>query len=219
MKDSLGPMTEPSNLKLLKQEAERQNFPMSCDDSTGAFLRALAATKPMGTILELGTGVGVSTAWLLDGLASGTRLVSVERDKTLSTIAKSYLGADLRIAFHIQDATEFLHDMTEVGVQKFDLIFADAPPGKYRDLDKTVELLDDGGIVIFDDMRIQHDWRSGRVQRVQNLKDSLRTFPALKVCELDIGSGLVLAVKGDLPPRRRGRMARLNRPSAAMNDQ
>ena len=163
-------LKEPPKLKLLKQAAQDRDFPMSCDDETGALLRALAAAKPLGTVLELGTGVGVSTSWLLDGLASGTRLVTVERDATLSATAKSFLGGDLRIAFHVQDASGFLSDMVEVGVQKFDLIFADAPAGKYRDLDKTLELLGDGGMVVFDDMRVGADWRAGRVEPVETIR-------------------------------------------------
>ena len=209
---------EPPKLKLLKQAAQDRDFPMSCDDETGAFLRVLAAAKPLGTVLELGTGVGVSTSWLLDGLASGTRLVTVERDAALSATAKSYLGGDLRIAFHVQDASRFLTDMVEVGVQKFDLIFADAPAGKYRDLDKTIELLGDGGMVVFDDMRVGADWRAGRVERVQALRANLMQYPALRVSELDVGSGLVLAVKGDTPPTRKGRAARRAKPARAMND-
>lgn len=211
-------MKEPPKLKLLKQEAEKHDFPMSCDDETGALIRALAASKPLGTILELGTGVGVSTSWLLDGLASGTRLVTVEKDADLSATAKSYLGGDLRIAFHVQDASGFLADMVEVGVQKFDLIFADAPAGKYRDLDKTIELLGDGGMVVFDDMRIGADWRAGRVERVQTLRANLLQFPALRISELDVGSGIVVATKGDTPPTRKGRAARRANPSRAMND-
>ena len=211
-------MKEPPKLKRLKQAALDHDFPMSCDDETGAVLRALAASKPLGIVLELGTGVGVSTAWMLDGLASGTRLVSVERDARLSHIAKSHLGGDLRLAFHVQDASEFLADMLEVGVQKFDLIFADAPAGKYQDLDKTIELLNKGGMVVFDDMRIAADWRSGRVARVQALRENLRLYPELRLSELDIGSGIVLAVKGDAPPRRKGRAARRLTPAQAMND-
>ena len=211
-------MKEPPKLRLLKAEAEKHDFPMSCDDETGAFIRALAASRPLGTVLELGTGVGVSTAWLLDGLASGTRLVTVEKNEDLSATAKSYLGGDLRIAFHVQDASAFLDDMVEVGVQKFDLIFADAPAGKYRDLDKTIELLGDGGMVVFDDMKIEANWREGRIKRVQDLRANLATYPALRVSELDVGSGLVLAVKGDLPPTRKGRAARRANPSRAMND-
>ncbi len=211
-------MKPPPKLQLLKQEAARQNFSMSCDDTTGAFLRTLAATRPLGTVLELGTGVGISTAWLLDGLASGTRLVSVEKDATWNALAKSYLGGDLRVAFHMQDASAFLQDMVEVGVQKFDLIFADSPAGKYRDLDKTIELLGDGGMLVFDDMRICADWRAGRVERVQRLRANLLTYPALRIAELDVGSGLVLAVKGDVPPTRRGRAARRAQPAPAMND-
>ena len=62
-------------------------------------------------------------------------------------------------------------------------------------------------MVVFDDMRVAADWRQGRVERVQTLRSNLLQFPALRVSELDVGSGLVLAVKGDTPPTRKGRAA------------
>jgi hypothetical protein len=41
---------------------------MSCDERTGCLLATLAATRPGGRLLELGTGVGEGTAWLLSGM-------------------------------------------------------------------------------------------------------------------------------------------------------
>ena len=40
-------------------------------------MRMLAASKPSGRILEIGTGTGVGTAWLLDGVDSTSRIISV----------------------------------------------------------------------------------------------------------------------------------------------
>ena len=150
--------------------------------------------------------------------------MSISHVNTFGAVLRSYKAGTYKLyvvqgsSFHVQDASAFLDDMVEVGVQKFDLIFADAPAGKYRDLDKTIELLGDGGMVVFDDMKIEANWREGRIKRVQDLRANLATYPALRVSELDVGSGLVLAVKGDLPPTRKGRAARRANPSRAMND-
>ena len=41
---------------------------MPSDPLTCTLLRTLAASKPGGQFLELGSGTGLSTAWLLDGM-------------------------------------------------------------------------------------------------------------------------------------------------------
>ena len=43
-------------------------FDMPSDARTGALLKALAASKPRGDLLELGTGTGLATACLLAGM-------------------------------------------------------------------------------------------------------------------------------------------------------
>jgi predicted O-methyltransferase YrrM len=46
---------------------------MGSDLLTGSLLRLLATAKPSGSILELGTGTGLATAWLLDGMEAQSR--------------------------------------------------------------------------------------------------------------------------------------------------
>ena len=143
-------MDHPAVLDALKREAEQLNFTLSCDDATGQVLRLLAASKPHGLLLEIGTGIGQGTAWLLDGLPLTSRLVSLDHNAETQAVAKRYLGQDLRLTFHQQDASSFLEDMAQ---QRFDLIFADARPGKYEALDQAVALLNEGGLYIVDDMQ------------------------------------------------------------------
>ena len=56
----------PPAVDALAERCERLGFAQSSDPLTGALLRSLAAAKPDGSVLELGTGVGMSTAWLLE---------------------------------------------------------------------------------------------------------------------------------------------------------
>jgi predicted O-methyltransferase YrrM len=83
-------------------------FINAIDQLTGALLRALAASKPGGRLLELGTGTGLGTAWLLDGMDAEARLTTVEVNPSTSGIAQRYLGHDPRVEFIVSDAEQFL---------------------------------------------------------------------------------------------------------------
>jgi predicted O-methyltransferase YrrM len=71
-------------------------------------LRSLAASKPGGRLLELGTGTGVATAWLLDGMDARATLVSVDNDAKVQQVAKDILGQDGRLTLVTGGASEFL---------------------------------------------------------------------------------------------------------------
>src|SRR5262245_38806592 len=98
-------MREAENLKLparlphILWETASLNFTMASDLLTGCLLRTLAATKPAGNLLELGTGTGVATVWMLNGMDAGARLVSVEIDEANLEVAKRCLSDDLRVTF------------------------------------------------------------------------------------------------------------------------
>ena len=111
-------------------------------------LRMLAASKPRGRMLELGTGVGQSAAWILDGMCPHSRLTSVDAAQRQSEAAKRVLGADRRVAFVTQDGAAFLKECGET----FDLIFADALPGKFTHRERAIALLRPGGLYVIDDL-------------------------------------------------------------------
>ena len=58
---------KPDVIEAILSETTALGFTMASEPKTGAFLAALAASKPGGRLLELGTGTGVGTAWLLSG--------------------------------------------------------------------------------------------------------------------------------------------------------
>ena len=65
---------------------------MASDHMTGALLRLLVSSKPNGNILELGTGTGLSTCWILDGMNSGSRLTTVDNDSLFVNIVKKLIN-------------------------------------------------------------------------------------------------------------------------------
>ena len=65
----------PSMLEQITTATQNIGFGMASDHLTGSLLRTLAASKANGAFLELGTGTGISTAWILDGMnANSTAL-------------------------------------------------------------------------------------------------------------------------------------------------
>ena len=134
-------MNVPAALAYIEDETQQFGFPMASERDTGALLRTLAASKPGGRLLELGTGTGLSTCWLLDGMDEHSRLLSVDNDDAVLAVARTHLGADTRLTITCADGEEYLDSLHG---QSFDLIFADTWPGKFFALDNALNLLKGG---------------------------------------------------------------------------
>src|SRR5438067_1197333 len=78
--DDLNATELPHSLEAIRRDTEQLGFTMASEPRTGSLLRTLAASKPGGRFLELGTGTGVGTAWLLDGMDATSCLESVDTD-------------------------------------------------------------------------------------------------------------------------------------------
>ena len=188
-------LNPPSVLKDIEEATQAFGFTMGSDMLTGSLLRTLAATKPSGTFLELGTGTGLSAAWLLDGMDAQSRLMTVDSNENHSAIAKKYLGSDTRVTFYTMDGAVFIESMRKQGT-KFDLIFADMPPGKFWHLDETLQLLKAGGLYVIDDMLLLSSWEEAHVTRVYRLISTLEHREDLCITKLNWSSGIIVAAKG-----------------------
>lgn len=165
---------------------------MACDARTGALLRTLAALRPGGRILELGTGVGTSTAWLLAGMDRQSRLTTVDNSAECIAVARKWLGDDARVAIYEADGGEFLKSLRG---ESFDLIFADTWPGKYLQLEDALDLLADGGLYVIDDMLPQANWPEGHDLKVAALIAHLEERSDLLITKLNWSSGIILVTK------------------------
>jgi predicted O-methyltransferase YrrM len=182
----------PPAYDLLLRETEISGFTMASDASTGELLRVLAGSKPSGRLLELGTGTGLATSWILDGMTQDSTLVSVDNEKKFLDIAQKYLGQDPRLQLVYQDAGDWIRMHSD---QRFDFIFADTWHGKYLLLEETLALVSPGGIYLIDDLLPQPNWPEGHGQKVTQLLRDLQDRTDLQLTKLDWATGLILAVK------------------------
>ena len=167
-------------------------FTMASDVLTCSLLRTLAASKPSGKFLELGTGTGLSTAWILDGMDNTSSLISIDNDAAFVEIAKRYLGNDDRLNLVVSDGGKWIE---ENKTQKLDFIFADTWHGKYLVLDEVLSMLNKGGLYIIDDMLPQPNWPEGHQEKAINLISYLEKREDLLLTKQVWSTGIAIAVK------------------------
>ena len=183
---------QPIAYDSIKKATEALGFLQMSEISTCSLLKTLAATKPSGEFLELGTGTGLATAWILDGMDEDSTLISLDNDETLLNVAKENLGIDRRLTLICTDGNEWLKRNSKM---RFSFIFADTWPGKYMMLEETLAMLAPGGIYIIDDMLPQSNWPEGHAEKVAKLLSTLDAQNDLAITKMHWASGIVLAVK------------------------
>ncbi|WP_425237194.1 O-methyltransferase [Ulvibacterium sp.] len=180
----------------IHSEIERKcieiGFTMPSDLYIGSLLKTLIGSKPKGSFLELGTGIGLSLSWMVDGMDNESVLITVDNDQELINIAEEYFGGDPRIQILCQDASNWIKTYTGT---KFDLIFADAWPGKYSEIDEVLNLVKVGGFYVIDDMTAQPNWPEGHQENVNGLVSYLEKRKDFNLTKMNWSTGLIVAAK------------------------
>lgn len=182
----------PKAYRDINSETQASGFTMASDVLTCSLLRTLAGTKPAGKFLELGTGTGLSTAWILDGMDCNSSLISIDNEPKFLNIARNFLSQDKRINLVLADGGEWINQHKQL---KFDYIFADTWHGKYLLLDEVLNMLNKGGLYIIDDMLPQPNWPAGHQEKALNLIKYLETREGLLMTKQVWATGIIIAVK------------------------
>ena len=167
------------------------DFNMASDLYTGSLLKTLTASKPSGRFLELGTGSGLATSWILDGLDKNSKLVTIENNELLQNIARRQL-TDERIEYVLADGYDWLSTYSG---EQFDLVFADAMPGKYDLFEETIALVKKGGFYVIDDMLPQPNWPEGHAARVDQFIHRLEKREDVSLTKLNWSTGIIIVTK------------------------
>jgi demethylmenaquinone methyltransferase/2-methoxy-6-polyprenyl-1,4-benzoquinol methylase len=187
-----GQKAVPPLVAAAASRARQAGFPMSCDPDAGQLLAVLAAHLPaQAKVAELGTGAGVGTAWITSGLLprADVTVTTVENDRQTAALAAQ---GDWPSFVSLRYG-EALGVLAEGGT--YDLIFADAPDGKWHGLDQTIAALGPHGMLVVDDMTPVPDWPGSQQARQNQVRQTLLTTPQLITVELAHGSGMILSTR------------------------
>lgn len=167
----------------------------------GATLRLLAAALGARSVVEIGTGAGVSALWLLQGMPADGVLTTIDVEPEHQRAAReAFAEAGVpsnRARVITGRALDVLPRLTDGA---YDLVLADAAKLEYGDyLEQALRLLRPGGLVAFDNA-LWHDKVADPAQRDasttairelgKRVRDDERLVPALLPC----GDGLLAAI-------------------------
>jgi predicted O-methyltransferase YrrM len=167
----------------------------------GAALRLLAAAIGARSVVELGTGTGVSGLWLMRGMAPDGVLTSVDVESEHQRAAREAFTeagiAPNRYRLINGSAREVLPRLTDGA---YDLVYVDADKGGYPAyLDQAIRLLRPGGIVAFDnalwnDKVADTSVRDPDTSAIRDLARAVKADERLLPAMLPVGDGLLVAV-------------------------
>lgn len=179
----------PGVLQGITSTTEDLELTMSGQLRFGALLRLLVASKPGGSILELGSGTGLLTAWLLDGMSADSRLLAVEADQEKAAVARRFHGRDSRLELREDSVPNVLQSLPG----GYALIAAGSPkalPGRVREL---AGLLEPGGILAVGGLQDGDEADDPEATTMEETMNQLEGARGLERTVLDWGSGVLLA--------------------------
>ena len=159
--------------------------------ATGAQLAVLAAASSTHSILEVGTGAGVSGLWLLTG-APDAVLTSIDIELDHQQVARTAFAAGgvpaNRIRLITGRAAEVLPRMNDGA---YDLVFVDADEGSVLDyVEHALRIARRGGLVL-----VAHALWRGRVADPARRDDTAEDFRAL-LATIAESTAVISAVSG-----------------------
>lgn len=170
----------------------------------GAALRFLAAMINARTVVEIGSGCGVSGIWLLRGMRPDSVLTSVDVELENQRMAKeAYAEAGFAAGRTRMIVGRALDVLPRLNDGAYDLVFCDAVKQEYPDyLTAALRLLRPGGVVAFDNA-LWHDRVADPTQRdpdtvaIREVGRMVREEERLVPLLLPVGDGLLCALKRD----------------------
>jgi predicted O-methyltransferase YrrM len=197
----------PESEALERARARAQGLGMPViGPAAGALLRALCLMADARSIVEVGTGVGVSGLWMLEGMPSDGVLTTIDTEAEHLRLARqafSEVGVrPARIRGITGRAGDVVSRLTEGG---YDLVLIDADPlgvGDY--LDRAVRLLRPGGVVVVagalgDDRVGDPARRDPLTTALRETNRAVRDHPLLVPSLLPVSGGLLLGVRRRRP--------------------
>lgn len=132
----------------------------------GAALSFLASVLQAKSVVEIGTGTGVSGLWLLRGMQPDGVLTSVDLEAEHQRLARETFTeagyAPQRFRLIAGSGLDVMARLTDAG---YDLVFLDGDKVEYGEyLDQALRLVRPGGVIVFDNA-LWHDRVADPAQR------------------------------------------------------
>lgn len=195
-------VTEPEHIQAARRSAEELGVE-AITPATGNQLALIARLAKAKSIVEVGTGAGVSGLWLLSA-STDSILTTIDDEPEYQNVAReNFRQAGItpsRIRVIAGRGAAVMGNMAESG---YDLVFLDADPSELDSmLGSAVALAKPGGAIIIShalwrdrvpNPALRDDETAALRQAIRNFEDSEGFLASLSM----VGDGLLLVVKTD----------------------
>ena len=186
-----------------KEEGQETQVPI-VGDEVGAMLQLLCSLTRPKRILELGSGIGYSTHWMLLGWPQA-RITSVDANPDRIEEARAYLTRSGGLP-QVRLVNAWAENFLEQPDGPYDLVFLDATKKDYPNLlDQCYSLLGLGGLLVVDNIFYQGKVLSppeqlspkelAQAQGMDRFNRKVAAHPGLDSHFLPLGDGLLIARK------------------------
>ena len=194
----------PKEISELYSGARERGIPV-IDEETMDILSFLLSVKKPERILEIGSAIGFSAAFIINFAEPSATLTSIEYNDDMADEAEENwkkLQISERIRFIRDDAVSVIKDEKE----PYDFIFLDSAKGQYpMMLPDLKRLLKKGGILFSDNVAMEGRVMESRFfveRRDRTIHERIRSFlwevskdPDFQTDLLPLGDGILLALK------------------------
>lgn len=169
------------------------------DRETAALLAMLARASGARLVLEVGVAIGYTTLHLARAVPTFGKVIALEVDMHMASVAKTYLARDpagARVEILLGDARESMQALKE----SFDLVFIDADKHSYAAyVDLALPHLKRSGLIILDNMLMDgrvaegmgdDHWSQESVDDIRALSELLAADERFSYVVLPVGDGV-----------------------------
>lgn len=189
----------------VKLAARARGVEIGTRDTTpgaGAHMSFLAQLLKAQSVVEVGTGSGVGSLWLLEGmLASGT-LTSIDDEMEHSSIARmAFADAEIAAARFRLITNPVMEVMTKLTDRAYDLvIYRHNPEDLVYAISEAQRILRSGGVLVIDNFfgggKVSDPaQRDPKTVALREAGKMLKADEAWSTSLIPVGDGLLLAVK------------------------
>jgi predicted O-methyltransferase YrrM len=171
--------------------------------SVGALLSMYAQLLGARTVVEVGTGAGISGLWLLDGMREDGTLTTIDSEPEHQRAAKeAFRTAEILPARTRLINGRALDVLPRLADRAYDLVFIDAAPLEHPQyVTEAVRLLRAGGAVVLHNALLggrvpDATQRDAATQAVRAATRAIAEDPELTSVLIPVGDGLLCASRG-----------------------
>lgn len=173
----------PSLVQRAENLAEQMNYSDSTSREVGRLLQLLASQFLSGVLVEIGTGCGVASAWIISALAPGASFFTVEANVARAAAARALFDAYPNVHVVHGEWRQLLR------MGQFSMLYAGMEGPRLNEPERFLQTLRPGGLMLLDRLRPAEKLPLDPHRKPDKVRDFYLNDSRLLATEVQVSSG------------------------------